>query len=119
MGKLTDPEILACYRNALANWSYYGYIVFEPQAVEGLRKHFRGYKEKEFKELLFNYAIRDGGDIDQVVESREPWREQWSHHYDLRPIVDSVKVYVETRLRYSKPDDPDDPIIYVVNIHPA
>ena len=33
--------------------------VFEPQAVEGLRKHFRGYNEKEFRELLFNYAIRD------------------------------------------------------------
>jgi hypothetical protein len=60
MARLTDPEILTCFRNALANW-----------------------------------------------------------RYDLRLNVKGHLVYVETRLQYRDPTDPDDPIIQVVNIHLA
>ena len=42
MAKLTDPEILLCYRNALRNWRYEGFVVFEKDAAEGLRKHLDG-----------------------------------------------------------------------------
>jgi hypothetical protein len=52
-----------------------------------------------------------------VAETRENWRDQYSHHYDLRPVIEGRKLYVETRLIYSKPDDPDDPVIYIVSIH--
>jgi hypothetical protein len=119
MGKLTDPEILACYRNALANWRYDGYIVLTPPAEECLRRHLPGYAPRAFGELLFRFVIQENGDIDQVVEAREEWRDQWSHHYDDRPIVGGFKLYVETRLRYNNVSDPDDPFIVVVNLHPA
>jgi hypothetical protein len=82
----------------LANWRYYGYIVFSPQAVEGLRKHLKGQTEKDFKELLCRFVIQEGGRIDQVIENREECRDQWEHHYDLRPIVNGIRLYVETRL---------------------
>ncbi|HYV38187.1 MAG TPA: hypothetical protein VE988_21050 [Gemmataceae bacterium] len=119
MAKLTDPEILTCYCNALANWRYAGYIVFERDAEHGLRRHLPRIMQQDFQEMLFNFVTNEGGEIDQVAETREEWRDHWSHHFDLRPIVDGVKIYVETRLKYSMPEDPDDPVIFVVNIHPA
>jgi hypothetical protein len=119
MARLTDPEVLACYKNALSNWRFEGYVVFEKDAAEGLRKYLEGHTQRGFKELLYNFAVCQGGEIDQVVEDRENWREKWSHHYDLRPVVDGIRIYVESRLDYSKPSDPDDPVIYLVNIKPA
>jgi hypothetical protein len=119
MARLTDPELQRCYHNALANWRYTDFIQFKKDAAEWLRRELPGFTQKRFGELLYNYVVKDGGEIDQVVENREPWREQFSHHYDLRPVVNGIKLYVETRLIYSDPNDPDDPVIYVVNIHPA
>jgi hypothetical protein len=43
MAKLTDPLLLTCYQNALRNWRFNGYIVFEKEAVEGLRRHLSNY----------------------------------------------------------------------------
>lgn len=119
MVRLSDVEILTCYTNALRNWTYEGFVVFEKDAAQGLRKHLEGITQKGFKELLYRFVVIEGGQIDQVVENRENWRDKWSHHYDLRPMVGGLKMYVETRLSYSKPDDPDDPVIYLVNIKPA
>jgi hypothetical protein len=59
-----------------------------------------------------------GGEIDKVVETRPEWN-FYSHHYDLRPTINGRLIYVETRLEYKDPADPDDPIVFVVNIHPA
>lgn len=119
MAKLTDPEVLACYRNALCNWQYEGYVVFMKDAANGLRLHLSNYTQKGFKQFLHEFVVVDGGKIDQVVETRENWKDLWDHHYDLRPVIDGVKIYVETRLKYTKPSDPDDPVIYIVNIHLA
>lgn len=116
MAKLTDPEILTCYRNALANWNYAGFVEFSPLAAEWLRKELRE-SQKVFSRRLHDF-VAAGGEIDQVVETRPEWN-TWSHHYDLRPTVSGRVLYVETRLRYSDPADPDDPVITVVNIHVA
>ena len=91
----------------------------EKDAAEGLRKHLDGRTQKSFKELLFRFVVLDENEIDQVVERRENWRDVWSHHYDLRPTIDGVQYYIETRLAYRKPEDADDPVIYLVNIKPA
>ncbi|MBM4069259.1 MAG: hypothetical protein FJ271_09980 [Planctomycetes bacterium] len=93
--------------------------MFEKDAAAGLRKHLEGHTQKSFKELLYRFVVIEDNEVDQVVESREHWRDRWSHHYDLRPVIDGVKYYVETRLYYRKPDDPDDPMVYLVNIKPA
>jgi hypothetical protein len=119
MAKLADPEILSCYINALQNWRYEGFVVFKKDAAEGLRTHLEGVTQKGFKELLHQYVVVEGGEIDQVVELRENWLDKWSHHYDIRPVIGGVKFYVETRLDYSDPTDPDDPVIYLVHIKPA
>jgi hypothetical protein len=119
MAALTGPELLACYTNALDNWRFDGYMVFEKDAAAGLRKWLGSYTQKAFKELLHHFVVGERGEIDQVVEQRENWRHKWPHHYDLRPTVDGVKIYVETRLDFRNPEDPDDPVIYLVNIKPA
>jgi len=116
MAKLTDPELLTCYRNALANWRYNGYVVFSPLAEEWLDKEL-GESPPRFAERL-NDFVTAGGEIDQVVETRPEWN-FWSHHYDLRFKVYGRLIYVETRLHVRDSTDPDDPIIRVVNIHLA
>ncbi len=51
---------------------------------------------KDVQEYLYDFVVTNGGEIDRVVETREHWREQWEHHYDLRPVVGGVTFYVET-----------------------
>ena len=60
-----------------------------------------------------------------MVERLTEWLKlaEWSgdheFHYDLRPVVQGCQLYVETRLIYTDPEDPDDPLIHIVNIHLA
>ena len=116
MARLTGP-LLPCYQNALRNWRYTDFIIYEEIAARWLRKELRGYSQRQFSELLHKF-VAGGGEVDQVVETRPEWS-MHSHHYDLRPVVEGRKLYVETRLIYDDPNDPDDPIILIVNIHPA
>ena len=55
----------------------------------------------------------------QAKEDRERWRNIWEYHYDLRPTINGVIVYVETRLSPEDFSNRDDPVIIVVNIKPA
>lgn len=119
MATLTDPEVLACYVNALSNWRYEGFVEFLDDASKGLRKYLPGHTQRGFKALLHEFVVLKHGEIDQVVEERENWKHKWAHHYDVRPVINGIRIYVETRLSYSDPADPDDPIIYLVNIKPA
>ena len=117
MARLTDPEVLARYKQALADWNFEGSIIFEgKQALDGLRtileEDRRGFKEK-----LYTFVFQENGEIDQVKEDRERWRNIWEYHYDLRPTINGVKVYVETRLSPEDFSSRDDPVIIVVNIH--
>jgi hypothetical protein len=61
----------------------------------------------------------ENGEIDQVKEEREPWRDHWEWHYDLRPTINGIKVYVETRLYPESFSSRVDPRIEVVQIKPA
>lgn len=116
MAKLTDPEILKCYCNALANWQFSGFIDFSPLAAEWLRSELKE-SQRDFARRLCDF-VRAGGEVDQVVETRPEWT-IWSHHYDLRPTVNGRVLYVETRILFSDPSDTDNPVIMVVNIHLA
>jgi hypothetical protein len=42
MSKLTDPVILDCHHNAMANWRLEGFVVFKEQAAEWLRRELGG-----------------------------------------------------------------------------
>jgi hypothetical protein len=117
MARLTDPEKMRCYRNALANWRYAEFVVYGRLAQEWLRLELDDMPQRYFSRLLHNY-VQAGGEIDQVHETRTQ-RNHYSHHYDLRPVVNGRMHYVETVLDYRDPSDPDDPVVTIVNIHLA
>jgi len=119
MARLTDPELLARYKQALADWKLAEAIRFDGRAVDGLKTTLEGVSQRVFKEMLYRFVFQENGEIDQVKEGREQWRKDWEYHYDLRPRINGVKVYVETRLHPEDFSSRDDPVIYVVQIKPA
>ncbi len=119
MARLTDPEILARHMQALADWAVSGAIEIEGRAPSGLRTTLKGMTVKGFKEALYRYVSAENGEIDQVKEEREPWRNHWEWHYDLRPMIDGIKVYVETRLDPESFSSDKEPIIRIVQIKSA
>jgi hypothetical protein len=119
MPPLTDPERLRCYRNALGNWKFTGYVVIESRAWDWLRGNLpQPISQKEIARILHNY-VNAGGMIDEQIETREPWKTFYAFHYDLRVQVANRRIYFETVLEYKDANDPDDPMIRVVNAHDA
>ena len=118
MARLTEPDRLAAYLDALNNWAVSGCISFDRFSKEGaeyLRK--LGVKQRELKELMYDY-VAAGGEIDEVRESSRDF--EFEFHYDLRFPILGKRVYVETRM---SPDYPRVPVetlestIFVVNMH--
>jgi hypothetical protein len=118
MSRLTDPETIRHHSTALSNYRCNGYVVFCKDAAKWLRRELPGWTQHRFAEAL-NKFVREGGEIDQVVETGENWSGKYAYHYDLRvPIKGrSRQVYVETRLVPDYPSNRDDPIILIANIH--
>jgi hypothetical protein len=120
MARLTDPDILAQYKQALADWDIAGALeLIDRVAHEGMRTALEGVTEKYFKEALYRFVFEENGEIDQIKEKREQWRKDWEWHYDLRPTINGVKVYVETRLFPESFSSSKEPIIYIVQIKPV
>jgi len=119
MARLTDPELLARYKQALVDWKVEGAIELVGRAYDGLLTTLEGVSEKVFKEALYQFVCEENGEIDRVKEKREPWRNRWEWHYDLRPTISGVKLYVETRLYPESFSSRDEPKIQVVQIKPA
>ena len=97
MARLTDPEILARYKGALAEWKVKGAVELEKDAPEGLRTTLEGVTVESFKEALYRFVCQD----------------------DLRPTINGVKVYVETRLYPESFSSREEPEIHIVHIEPA
>jgi hypothetical protein len=116
MPPLTDPERLHCYRNALRNYQCTGYVEFKGRAWDWLQAAFPGLTRRQIAQLLHKH-VKDGGEIDEQTETREEWRDRHEFHHDLRVQIKGRLVYFETRLIYKDSDDPDDPLIEVVNAH--
>jgi hypothetical protein len=119
MARLTDPDILARYLQALTERNVEGAIVLIGLAPKGLQKTLENVREKLFREMIYRFVCEENGEIDQVKEEREPWRNEWEYHYDLRPIINGVKVYVETRLHPESLFSDLEPTIQIVQIKPA
>jgi hypothetical protein len=111
MTPLSDGDMLAKYKEVLADWKFSGFIQWKPRAAEALRKHLPGYTQKAIAELM--YKLRDA--VDQTPETRDEYRHRYSHHYDFRIPVGGQRVYIETVLDYAE----DDATVTVVNIKPA
>lgn len=112
MAPLKDPELLAKFIEALKEWNCDGFIQWKRLPTEWLRRNLEGYSQKAVGRLMWEY-VAGGGDIDQVVETRDDYRDLCPYHYDFRiPIADRF-IYIET----CYDDTPMGPTIYVVNIH--
>jgi hypothetical protein len=117
MARLTDPERLRAYQNALGNWAFTGYVRFK--LTEQSRRWIRqtlGIAVNDIGRLMQEH-VAAGGQIDEVRETRPEWSSEHEFHYDLRFTIEGVPVYVETRLHDFRPFVPDRPWIQVVNAH--
>jgi hypothetical protein len=120
MPPLTDPERSRCYLAALTNWRYDGFITVEKDAAHWLRVELPDLSVRELGRLLCEHVQANGCScVDEQVETREQWRDLHAFHHDIRMRIAGRLIYFETRLIYRKPDDPDDPLIRVVNAHDA
>ena len=120
MPPLTDPVRCRCYRAALANWRFEGYVNFGKDAARWLRDELPEYTALAIKQLLYEHvwAEPDCRRVDEQRETRPEWKEHEFHH-DLRVRIEGRLIYFETRLVCRNPNDPDDPLIQVVNAHDA
>lgn len=62
---------------------------------------------------MMHEHIESGGEVDQVVERREPWRDRYGYHYDFRFSISGRKIYIETVLDVTSTG----PTVTVVNMH--
>jgi hypothetical protein len=117
MTRLTDPTLLNAYKNALANYRFEGFIQWTEIAKDWVSKNLEGCTLRVLAEQMHLY-VAGGGEIDQQKERRPEWS-HYGFHYDLRFEFAGLNLYIETRLHFENPSDPDDPTLTVVNIHLA
>lgn len=118
MPRLTDPDRLFAYMDALRNWSITDYVQFDltEQAHGWIRRELGNVTLKDLARLMHEH-VANGGEIDEVRETRPEWLEESEYHFDLRIPFQDIVVYVETRLNYRLPVVADESWILVVNIH--
>lgn len=118
MPPLTDPDRRKAYLDALGNWNCTDYVQFElsEQAQRWIRTKLGTISRKEIARLMCEY-VEAGGKVDETVEQRPEWRDEFEFHHDLRFSIEGVEVYIETRLIYRLPVKEDESYIIVVNIH--
>jgi hypothetical protein len=106
---------LRCYRNALRNWNFRGYVRLTTRAEEWILSEL-GVVSREVAHELYRH-VEAGGEIDEQ-EERRPEYIAHEFHYDLRVNIGGRRVYFETVLIVDRDaDDPDDPTILVVSVH--
>src|SRR5260370_2565542 len=116
MPQVTDHERRKWYLNAFQNWEVDGYVTFEEQARNWIRKELSAYSDEQLAELLFLHVQKNGCScVDEQPETREHWRDLHEFHHDLRVRIDGRVVYFETRLLILRRTK--DSIISVVNVH--
>ena len=114
MPPLTDRERLTHYVTALSFWNIGCYVHWKSRVAADLRRNY-DITTREFSRLMFEHVNR-GGQIDEIPETRKPWRDEYPYHYDMRfAIPDGGQVYVETVLELGR--EPDDARITVVSVH--
>ena len=111
MTALQDPDKLAQIIEVLTNTAngVVGYMTWKKIAWEWVAENLDSETQKSMANHLLSY-VNSGGKIDQVVERRgydDPF------HYDFRPRINNLDVYVETVLRVDRMG----PTLHVVSAH--
>ncbi len=114
MPPLKDRKLVERILEALKEWNCDGFIQWKRLPVEWLRKNLEGHDPKSIGSLMYEH-VANGGEIDQVVETREDYRNLYPYHYDFRIPIAGRLIYIETRFDEEKMG----PTVYVVNIHDA
>lgn len=111
---LSDPDRMAAFGDALANW----HVQFELTEVSHrwIRRELGDITLKEISQLMYEH-VAAGGVVDEVPETRPEWSDMYEFHYDIRLTINEIPVYIEARLNCWLPVVPDKSWILVVNVH--
>jgi hypothetical protein len=116
MGLVHDEDELEAYKYVLLNLGHVtGYMEWKRLPREWMDRNLPGYTQRQVNALMAEY-VRGGGEVSQTIE-RRPEYTQWRFHYDLRMPITGRRVYIETV--FVREPDPEDCVIYVVNMHDA
>ena len=113
MPPLREASIIAKFRLAFEERTSGG-VLWLPLPGWWIRKNLDGYTAKEIDGLIQDH-IAAGGEIDQVVETREEYRLRHEYHYDFRISIGGKLIYIETVLDEIRMG----PRVTVVNVHDA
>jgi hypothetical protein len=80
VARLTDPEILARYKSALANWNVTGYVTWKDIAREWVEENLPGYTTRAVAERMHEFVERKGA---RSTRSREEGVDRG--RFSLRP----------------------------------
>ena len=112
MARLSDPEVLALYGEALANWRWKGFVAWKRVPAEWLRKTLGEFDQEFVTRAMYEHLVR-GGEIDQVKETREGYSDKYEYHYDFRLHIGGRLVYIETTLDRTRMG----PTVNIVSMH--
>lgn len=101
------------YRKVLLELGAFdGYVLWHSRPAAWVFEELDGMTTREFVAIMQKF-VQQGGEIDQVVETRDDYT-YWRFHYDVRMPVSGRLLYVETVLdQKAKVDDCE---IFIVNV---
>ncbi len=111
MAPLKDPDIRNAFSEALGPLKRRNFVDWRPLAAGWLRENLEGWTQQDVAKLMYEH-IKAGEEIDQVVETRPPWKDENDFHYDFRPFIDGRKIYLETLIDQRSPG----PTVLIVNM---
>ncbi len=114
MAPLKDTDIRDAFLEALGPLKRRNFVDWKPLASEWLVKNLEGSSQLDFARLMYEH-VSNGNEIDQVVETRDPWRHSHDFHYDFRFSIDGQKIYIESLLDQRSPG----PVLQIVNMKNA
>jgi len=91
---LSGADELGRYKDVLKDWKFTGYINWDPRPAEWLRETLGELSQKAVGQLMYEHC----DEVDQTVENRPEWRDDYAYHYDFRLLIGGQKIYIETVL---------------------
>jgi hypothetical protein len=95
MPPLRDPDLLAKFLEALKEWDCEGFIQWKRRPAEWLRENLQGHSQRAVAQAMYDH-VASGGEIDQVRENYEGYRDTHPYHYDFRIPIAGRLIYIET-----------------------
>jgi hypothetical protein len=79
----------------------------------------KGYTPTAIRAQLIAYIRQNGGTVvEQVPETRENWRDRYLYYYKVVLPLAGFKHGLFVEMRLTDFDDPEFPVVVLVNAHP-